>query len=179
MLKILIPTLMFSTSLYAETCNGILDCTKIYEKLTNEKIETKFLPANLSTLNEELVMDASNAKKSFNQYLSEAGITIRENGKENRFLYAARRGAGVTASIYRVTPEILEKIKNQNERVNLIYSVKGNAETLVDTSVRQQLSKGKDKTPNIIDFKDNKIVFISDIGKNAYLIVKALEARDK
>lgn len=180
MLKIIFPFLIFSSYVQAETCKNVLDCSKLYEKLTNKKVDTQFVPADLSILADaEVNLEKNDVESKFTKFANEAGLDIISSDKGETQLWPRRRGAGITAPIYKANEEILNKLKNSKERVNLIYSAKVFPENMVDNSVRKHLSKDKDTSNNIVEFKPSNIVFVSDFGKNAYLIIKSLEARDK
>lgn len=160
-----------------EKCKGLLNCTQLYGKLTEQNISTKFVPKTLTEFGNEIILSKQYRDWSFTRYLNEAGYTLMRTPKNGTILSPLRKGAFLSAPLYKAEEDILERFKNSKEKINLVYYTKVHPKTMLDESFIKLMSK--EKHVNISEFPDQKIVFISERGTNAVAIVRKIQERDK
>lgn len=176
---ILTSLLAFTSVSSEEThkCKGLLNCTRLYEKLTDQKISTKDVPPNVTEFGEELIINSKFRDWAFFRYINEAGYTIMRTPKNGTLLAPLRKGAFLSAPLYKAEESVLERFKNSKEKINLLYYAKVHPKTMLDESFIKLMSKDKDV--NISEFPDQKLVLVSERGASAVAIVRKLQERDK
>lgn len=181
---ILLLFIFFQMAAFSQTaqeaspkCKGLLNCTRLYEKLTEQTISTKEVPPNVTEFGEELVLNKKFRDWAFFRYINEAGYTIMRTPKNGTLLSALRKGAFLSAPIFKVDDSVLERFKNSKEKINLILYTKVHPKNMLDESFVKLMSKEKDV--NISEFPDQKIILVSERGTNAVAIVRELQLRDK
>lgn len=161
----------------APKCKGLLNCTQLYAKLTEQTISTKFVPKNVTEFGNEIILSKQYRDWSFARYLNEAGYTLMRTPKNGTILSPLRKGVFLSAPLYKVEEDVLERFKNSKEKINLVFYAKVHPKTMLDESFIKLMTKDKDV--NISEFPDQKIVFVSERGANAVAIVRKLQERDK
>lgn len=169
---------LYSVNSYAEKCEGFNACTELFTKLTGQKLKvSSLITDDMSLAAPDTDLTKENAKKEFPLFLNKNAVSLM--GADE--LFAHRNGEFLTAPIFVVSEGNVPMMINKDGLVTFVYHTKGETSKLADKT-RKMLSKKmlKPKSPSkIIEFKENKIIAVSDSYEKAEKVIREIIKLDK
>jgi hypothetical protein len=168
----------FSMNAYAEKCEGINACSDLYSKLTGEQLEIDSTITDEMTLaSPDVDLTKENVKAEFSLFVNKNVMSILDGKK----LITHRMGDFLVAPIFVVSKNNIPMMINKDGLVTFVYHSKGATKRLSDkTRILMSKKMARPHSENkIVEFKDNKIIVVSDTYEKADKIAREWIKLDK
>jgi hypothetical protein len=169
---------LFSFNSYAEKCEGVNACSDLYSKLTGQKLSIDPTITDEMTLaSPDVDLTKENAKVEFSKFINKNVMSILDKTK----LISHRMGEFLTAPIYVVSENNIPMMINKDGLVTFVYHTKGNTKKLADkTRIMMSKKMPRPHSANkIVEYKENKIIVVSDTYEKADKIAREWIKLDK